>query len=240
MHNPKAALKSLLDGVRHARVEYWRFRYYDRLKRQRDEAFATYNGSPRGLHLGAANVALPRWFNTDLEPFTNGVYYLDATQPFPFPANSFDFIFFEHMIEHVPFSAGLQMLAECRRVLKPSGVVRIATPNLQTVLALATDKSSATQNYLNWAIETFKLPAKPFPQSTQVINNFFRAWGHQFLYDSETLRRAMEQAGLQDITQHQVGVSDHAFLQGLEHHGDAIGSWVNEFETMVFEGNAVE
>jgi predicted SAM-dependent methyltransferase len=238
-HNLRDAVQSLAEGVQHARIQYWCVRHYRRLNQERDAAFAVYgNQSPRGLHIGAADFVLENWFNTDLDPRTPGVYYLDATRPLPFPDGSFDFIFFEHMIEHIPFAAGRQLLAECRRVLKSSGVVRIATPNLRNILALISNHDPATETYLNWAVETFNLAQDPFPKALVVVNNFFRSWGHQFLYDPETMRRAMEEAGLAEIEQQRVGESAHRPLRGLERHGQAIGESMNEFETMVFEGTA--
>ncbi len=36
----------------------------------------------------------------------------------------------EHVKEHVPFLQALGFLGECRRVLKPGGVLRIAVPDV--------------------------------------------------------------------------------------------------------------
>lgn len=240
-HNLRDAVSSIREGVDHARAQYWRVRHYKRLNEERDAAFAAYKSqSPRCLHIGAANFDIKNWFNTDLAPKTPGVYYLDATKRLPFPDCTFDFIFFEHMIEHIPFTAGRQLLAECRRVLERAGVVRISTPNLRNILALISSHDRETETYLNWAVKTFNLPQEPYPKAPVVVNNFFRSWGHQFLYDPETMRRAMEEASLVNIVQEKVGVSAHPLLRGLERHGQAIGDSINEFETMVFEGAAGE
>jgi predicted SAM-dependent methyltransferase len=238
-HSWKIGIRSLREGLDHARDHYWVARRYKRLSRERDAAFVSYrNRSPLGLQIGAQNNELENWFNTDLDPRTEGIYYLDATQPFPFPDHTFDFIFSEHMIEHIPFAAGLEFLRECRRVLKPSGVVRTATPNLKNILALNINHNSDVDRYLTWAVERFSLPSEPYPRAAMVINHFFRSWGHQFLYDPETLHATLAEAGFCSIVQQRPGESVHAPLRGLEHHGDAIGEWVNQFETMVFEGSA--
>src|SRR5262245_54774413 len=122
MHSLTLGIQSLREGIDHARVQYWCARRYRHLSRERDKAFAQYmRQSFRGLQIGAQTVHLKNWFNTDLDPREEGMYYVDATQPLPFPDNSFDFVFSEHMIEHIPFAAGLELLRECRRVLKPSG-----------------------------------------------------------------------------------------------------------------------
>ena len=65
--------------------------------------------------------------------------YLDATQTFPLPDCSFDYIFSEHMIEHVTYQNGKRMILECYRVLKPGGLLRISTPDLSFLVDLYKD-----------------------------------------------------------------------------------------------------
>ncbi len=243
MQNLKAGLGGITHGITHgfkeACIHREDYLLYWRLKRERDAAFAAYLGhTPRGLHIGAEHYILENWFNVDLKPIKPGVYYVDATQSLPFPEHSFDFIFSEHMIEHIPFDAGLRLFRECLRVLKPSGVVRFATPNLCNVVAVLNDRDSETEAYLQWAVKEFDLPGDPFPKAPVVVNNFFRAWGHQFIYDPDVLQCALEGAGFRDVVQQQVGVSAHVPLQGLERHGLVFCDFANRFETMVFEGTA--
>jgi predicted SAM-dependent methyltransferase len=208
------------------------------MRRQRVGAYAAYSHhTPQCLHIGAEIFAIPGWFNTDLDPRGEGIYFLDATLPFPFPSDSFDFIFSEHMIEHISLGDGMKMLRECRRILKPGGVIRTATPNLRNILALLSDLDG-NEAYLEWAVEQFELPKAPFPKAPSVINHFFRAWGHQFIYDPKMLQTSMEQAGFGEIVQCEIGASRHEPLRGLERHGERWSPWVNKFETMVFEGTA--
>src|SRR6266849_4413296 len=54
----------------------------------------------RKLQLGAGDVELPGWLNTDIEPLGRETYYLDATQRFPMPDRSINYIFAEHVVEH--------------------------------------------------------------------------------------------------------------------------------------------
>jgi predicted SAM-dependent methyltransferase len=58
------------------------------------------------------------------------IVVLPLSSPTPFASDTFDFIFSEHMIEHVSHDDGAKMLAECHRVLKPGGHIRITTPDL--------------------------------------------------------------------------------------------------------------
>ena len=66
---------------------------------------------------------------------------IDITKKFPFVSSTFDYVFSEHMIEHIKYQDGLKMLNESFRVLKPSGKIRISTPDLQFLLDLYLDKN---------------------------------------------------------------------------------------------------
>jgi predicted SAM-dependent methyltransferase len=238
VHSLHAGFRYFRAGAGKAGRQVYSYVRRARMRRQRVGAYAPYSQhAPQCLHIGAEIFAIPGWFNTDLDPRSEGIYFLDATLPFPFPDASFDFVFSEHMIEHIPFADGLKMLAECRRILQPGGVIRTATPNLRNILALISS-SNGNEAYLNWAVEQFKLPKEPFPKAPSVINNFFRAWGHQFIYDPGMLQTAMEQAGFGEVVQCEIGVSRHSPLQGLERHGERWSPWINKFETMVLEGTA--
>jgi hypothetical protein len=70
-----------------------------------------------------------------------------------------------------------------------------------------------------------------------VINNAFRNWGHQFLYDRTLLKGMLEEVGFGDITSVRPGESEDKHLRGIETHGQFIGDEaMNQFETMVLEG----
>lgn len=63
------------------------------------------------------------------------VSYLDVTKRFPYPDNTFDFVYTSHLLEHLrPFQARF-CVSEIYRVLKPEGIVRIAVPDLDKVVA---------------------------------------------------------------------------------------------------------
>lgn len=78
----------------------------------------------KALQLGCGTNQLPGWLNTDVEP-DYGVTFLDVTQPISAPDNSFDFIFAEHLIENFNPQKLKVVLAECFRILKPNGILRL-------------------------------------------------------------------------------------------------------------------
>lgn len=188
------------------------------------------------LQIGCGSHPLPGWLNTDLQPGHPDILPLDARKPLPFPDASFDFVFSEHVIEHMGFPEGCGMLAECRRILKPGGRIRIATPDLAFLISLyGNDKSAEQQRFLQWSKDCF-LPWAPSADDTFVINNAVRDWGHQFIYDEKILLHAMTKAGFTKLARYPLMQSDIADLCGLEHEQRAPAGLL-ALETMIVEGS---
>src|SRR6185369_3409676 len=80
------------------------------------------------LNLGGGSNCLDGCLTADVDARAD--VYVDITRTLPFPDNSVDSIFCEEAIEHISRSAGEAMLRECFRILKPGGVVRVSTPDL--------------------------------------------------------------------------------------------------------------
>jgi predicted SAM-dependent methyltransferase len=208
----------------------------DRLRRTRQIDAYLRRHSVRKLQLGTGSNPLESWLNTDVCDFKRSghVVYLDAREPFPFPDCSFDFVFSEHMIEHLAYADGLRCLRECRRVLRPGGRIRVATPSLARLIGLyEQDLTDLQRRYMRWTLETWLDEARPCLPGF-VLNNFFRAWDHQFIYDEETLQHALEAARFVDVEECFVGHSGAPELVGLEGHMRSAAEF-NELETMVFE-----
>jgi predicted SAM-dependent methyltransferase len=190
----------------------------------------------RMLQLGSGGNVLPGWLNTDIHDFrrTHEVVYMDARKTFPLPDGSFDVVFSEHMLEHLSYPDGLHCLRECRRVLRSGGRIRIATPSLERLIGLYDpDLSDLQRRYLRWSTDEF-VPHADAPLPGFVLNTFVRAWGHEFVYDAQTLRHALERAGFEGIEERGVGESGDPRLSGLERHL-AEAPELNEYETLVLE-----
>jgi predicted SAM-dependent methyltransferase len=197
-----------------------------RLRRRRSIAEYLRRSDERRLHLGAGEHVLAGWLNTDLHDYgRRDLVYLDARKRFPLPDASFDAVFSEHMIEHLTYQEGQRCLRECFRVLRPGGTLRIATPSLQR-LARLYDDGDLQRRYLAWAADTLD-PELRAPLPGAVLNNFFRSWGHRFIYDPQTLRHALLEAGFVDVEERPVG--------DLEGHLGEHPAF-NEYETFVLEG----
>jgi predicted SAM-dependent methyltransferase len=192
------------------------------------------------LHLGAGPSSLVGWLSSDISPESPGAIYLDATEPFPFADHTFDYVYSEHMIEHISWGSGLFMLRECRRVLKPNGRIRIATPDLKVLLGLYDGSDGDIgEKYIQWITDRFLKGVNTYKASF-VINNAFHRWGHQFLYDRDLLTLAMREAGFADIEEYAYGESADPNLRDIESHGKiAADDEMVEFETMIFEGRSL-
>jgi predicted SAM-dependent methyltransferase len=189
----------------------------------------------RKLHLGCGNLMLPGWLNTDAFPRHPRVTFLDATAAYPLPQGVFDFVYSEHMIEHIPFAAAQGMLSHSYKALRSGGVIRIATPDLEKILALrGPDIGAVQRRYMSETVERI-MPEALSPNFCFYLNIFVREWGHVFIYDRATLAALLKSVGFADVVYREVGESDHAELRGIERHGAEIGEEFNRIETMVLE-----
>jgi predicted SAM-dependent methyltransferase len=170
----------------------------------------------RKLQIGSGFNILSGWLNSDYQPVPKDQLRLDATKPFPIDDNEFDYIFSEHIIEHIEYADGLSMLNECFRVLRHNGTIRISTPDLTFLLDLyRKDKSDLQKEYIKWSIDNF-IDGADYDDDIFVINNYMRDWGHQFIYDEKTLRTSLEKAGFTNITRRQLNQSDEVAFRDLE------------------------
>jgi SAM-dependent methyltransferase len=211
-------LRSLLRKVPFLRSAVQRRRRQKERLATRD-AWAKYSADhdvPK-LNVGSGVDVLSGWFNVDFQPFYKGQNFMDATAPFPFPDQSFDFVRSEHMIEHIPYLDGILMLQECHRVMRPGGIIRIATPDLKKLAKLYEAPLSKEQRFY---VDAIFSEWRGDYQSTEVgvvINNIF-SFDHRFIYDSGTLGEALRKTGFGNLVQTPVGHSEHPELAGIDGH----------------------
>lgn len=185
------------------------------------------------LHIGGGWQVLEGWLNTDID-LIPGVMRMDATRRFPFADETFHYVYSEHMIEHVPYEKGAYMLRECYRVMRRGGTIRVITPDLSAILGLHGRELSAEQGrYLQWFCQTF-VPERA-PSATFAINAMFRLWGHQFIYDEQTLADAMRLAGFNSVTRSPISHSSHLELQNVVNEQRYPEGLLN-FESVTLEG----
>lgn len=57
----------------------------------------------------------------------------DLRKGIPFPDDSFDVVYHSHVLEHIDREYAVSLPRECRRVLKPGGVMRVVVPDMETI-----------------------------------------------------------------------------------------------------------
>lgn len=129
----------------------------------------------------------------------------DLRKGLPFPNDSVDFVYFGQAIEHLnPLYEVPPFLAECRRVLRPGGMVRISTPDLDLILA-----SYLKGDMLEFAVEqpqpyrdarskalrlAYLLFGSLGPHST---NDHYE--GHHMVYNQASMTEVLEAAGFINV-----------------------------------------
>jgi predicted SAM-dependent methyltransferase len=152
----------------------------------------------RILNLGGGSNCMHECFTVDIDARADA--YVDVTRPLPFPEWSVGAIFCEEVIEHVDLPAGRRLLAECHRILRPGGSLRLTTPDLEY-----------------FARNVLAAPADPGE-----INAIFFGHGHRHLYTQESLARSCRAAGFVDLRPSRYQ-DPESKLGWLDSHADRFG-----------------
>ena len=81
---------------------------------------------------------LKEWTNLKFsvlpQPDDGTIRHYDIRQPLPFPEDTFDSAYALHIIEHLTPEEGGEFVAEVFRVLRPGGIFRVSTPDLEGIV----------------------------------------------------------------------------------------------------------
>jgi predicted SAM-dependent methyltransferase len=148
------------------------------------------------LDLGCGHFPHPGFVNLDWMWNRRIDICWDLGRGIPLPDASLRGIFSEHCIEHLPLETGDLVLAECHRVLRPGGTLRVVVPDGEMYLA------GYAAHLAGAAV------ALPFSEGDghrgrytpiMSVNRIFHEHGHRFIYDFETLRTLLEANGFTEI-----------------------------------------
>ena len=200
------------------------------------------NNEVKKMQIGCGSNILDGWLNTDLNN-SHEIAFLDAGDKFPIATDTFDYVYSEHLFEHLKVEQQINMLQESCRILKKGGVMRIATPSLDFLFELYNNPDTQeSRYYVDYYVSCFpqfkevnKIVIDKNEHYNYVINNFFKAWGHQMIHNFSSIKKLALQCDFAQVRQTKVGESEISFLQNIERHGTIIPERINEIETMVIE-----
>ncbi len=124
------------------------------------------------LNLGCGRSYHKDWVNVDMASTGEGVIAHNLLKGVPFPDNTYDAVYHSHVLEHFSKKGGFDFISECYRVLKPSGVLRVAVPDLggivdaylQNKKAALSGDTDAANNYDWMMLELLDQTVREQPQ----------------------------------------------------------------------------
>lgn len=113
------------------------------------------------VNLGCGNRFHRDWINIDCVAHDPSVIACDLSRGIPLEDSTCDGVFQSHVLEHLKRPDALFFLRECRRVLRPGGILRVSVPDqegicrayLSTLEAALGGDSAAAANHEWMAVE---------------------------------------------------------------------------------------
>lgn len=74
-----------------------------------------------------------KWRNIDFAPKRREIKHVNVLRGLPYKENTFEIVYSSHFVEHIPREEIFNFLVECRRVLKPGGLIRLVLPDFEKI-----------------------------------------------------------------------------------------------------------
>lgn len=160
-------------------------------------------------------------------PWDSTVFLHDVRKPLPFPDGSASAVYASHVLEHLYFEEGRQLVQESFRVLAGGGVLRVVVPDLHAIVReylgdLPFGQLSTEMEALRPA-DRFNqrlLMRWPTPSSSNIIYRIYDSWqdfhSHKWMYDSDSLMALLRWAGFVEVQQMECHVSRIGGIQAVE------------------------
>ncbi len=156
----------------------------------------------RYLNVGCGQHPQPGFVNLDYNWAPGIEVCWDLERAIPFLNESFEGVFSEHCLEHLPLATCRRVLGEIYRLLKPGGIARIVLPDAGLYLDLYQTRKAGHKGKFPFESNDPSQPATPMA----FVNQVFRDHGHLYAYDFETLKTLLEETGFKSVEQTTFGL----------------------------------
>ncbi len=143
------------------------------------------------INLGSGHWKLDGWVNVDLDADSRPDVCANLSGGLPFRDQCADFMHTEDFIDQLDLQHAGDFLRECHRVLKPGGVIRVLTPDVEQLARLYLHQPEALKAL--WQ-DHVGVPLS-LGTAAEILNLGMRFAGHTFLYDAETFARLAADCG---------------------------------------------
>jgi len=150
-------------------------------------------------------------FDADWNP---EIYLHNLTKRFPWADESADVVYSAHTLEHFSKEGGRKFLAECHRVLKKSGIIRIVVPDLQDVVIRYQSGEIKADDFVEKLDVLYGNTGNPLKDRWAPFLQF----PHKCMYDQSRLLEIMDEVGF-DVTIRGCRDSDISDIQMVELQG---------------------
>ena len=165
------------------------------------------------INCGSGPIAIPDWLNYDASPsifigkylpfFTNvttfddEVKYGSIMKGLPHKELSVDYVYFSHVLEHLPYLDAIKALKNIYSYLKNDGVLRIIVPNLESYIHRYVNDNKYNSDEF---IKDIHMGYKNSNHSVmgKVIDSF-RLSKHKWMWTENTLTGALKNSGFKEI-----------------------------------------
>jgi SAM-dependent methyltransferase len=166
--------------------------------------------NPILVNLGSGPYPLAGWVNVDIDPSGRPEVLADLSRPLPFRDASVDYIHTEDFIAQLPPDGLERFFVECKRVLRPGGVVRVLTPDLERLMRTYLERPDHLLAIWHTAVGV----PLPIGEAADVVNLGMQLAG-RWQYDFPSLARVAARAGF-DCERVAYNTSRHAPLNGVD------------------------
>ncbi len=143
------------------------------------------------INLGSGHFKLDGWVNIDLDEQSRPDVLVNLAANLPFSDEVAEFMHTEDFIDQLDLADAARFLHECHRVLKPGGVLRVLTPDVQQLASLYLNDPAKLKALWHDNVE---VPLE-LDTAAEILNMGMRFAGHTFLYDAETFSALAQRCG---------------------------------------------